>query len=553
MDARPDPAQAPSATPGEDVPTGWQADTPPPEAPFDPVLTEAADSPFGRPLFRDPSARALTRVGVIDVGSNSVRLVVFDGAARSPAYFFNEKVLCGLGRGMADTGRLHPEGRARALAALHRFALLAEGMALTSFTTVATAAVREAEDGEEFCEEVRALTGLQLRIVDGREEARLSAQGVLVGWPEADGLVCDMGGASMELAEVGGGTVGQRVSTRLGPLRLLTVTGGKKAVKTLIKSELDALRGDLRPAYRRLYLVGGSWRALARLDMERRGYPLTVLHEYAMTPKSVRRTIDWLAGQNPKELRARTALSSERIALVPTAALALREVLATFRCKEIYVSAYGIREGLLFEQMPPRLRARDPLIEACRFSEETNARLPGFGRKLFAFIRPLYKSAPAERLRLIRAACHLHDVSWRAHPDFRAEACFDNATRANLGGLDHRGRVFLGMALMHRYSNNRKAGQRMAALCAMLSEAEHREAEILGKALRFGAMFSIAGPENAGRLRYFPKKRELELILTPDSKPLFGEVVQTRFDALAKALGVTKHSVRVGRARPGAQ
>ena len=561
MDARHD---TPSAHDGTDTPgpTDPQAGAAPPEAlpeappealpesQVAPVVPEGADSPFGRPLFRDPSARALTRVGVIDVGSNSVRLVVFDGAARSPAYFFNEKVLCGLGRGMADTGRLNPEGRARALAALHRFALLAEGMALTSFTAVATAAVREASDGADFCDEVLARTGLRLRVVDGTEEARLSAQGVLVGWPEADGLVCDMGGASMELAEVGGGTVGQRLSTRLGPLRLLTVKGGKKAAKALIKSELEGLQGNLQPDYRRLYLVGGSWRALARLDMERRGYPLTVLHEYAMTPKSVRRTIDWLAGQNPKELRARTALSAERIALVPTAALVLRQLLATFRCKEIYVSAYGIREGLLYEQMPPRLRARDPLIEACRFAEETNARLPGFGRKLFAFLRPLYKSASAQRLRLIRAACHLHDVSWRAHPDFRAEACFDNATRANLGGLDHRGRVFLGVALMHRYRNNRKAGQRMSALFSMLSEAEHREAEILGKALRFGAMFSIAGPDSAGHLLYFPKKRELELVLSPDSKGLFGEVVQSRFDALAKALAVTKHTVRVGRNKP---
>ena len=158
--------------------------------------------PFGRPLFDDPSARALSRVGVLDVGSNSVRMVVFDGAARSPAYFFNEKVMAGLGLGLAATGRLNPEGKERALAAIKRFQRLAETMKIAPLTAVATAAVREAEDGPAFREEVWRETGLRLWVIKGDEEARLSAQGVLLGWPGAYGLVCDIGGSSMELAEL---------------------------------------------------------------------------------------------------------------------------------------------------------------------------------------------------------------------------------------------------------------------------------------------------------------------------------------------------------------
>ena len=136
---------------------------------------------FDHPLFDDPSARALERVGVVDVGSNSVRMVVFDGAARSPAYFYNEKILAGLGKGLAQTGRLNPEGRVRALAALRRFAALADGMDLPPLTCVATAAAREAADGPDFVREVERETGLKLLVIDGAEEARLSAQGVLLG------------------------------------------------------------------------------------------------------------------------------------------------------------------------------------------------------------------------------------------------------------------------------------------------------------------------------------------------------------------------------------
>ena len=241
------------------------------------TLASAVPGLFGRALFDDPDARALARVGVVDVGSNSVRLVVFDGAARSPAYFYNEKVMCGLGQGFAATGRLNPKGRTRALAALARFALLAEGMDLPPLTCVATAAVREAADGPEFRDLVERETGLKLWVIDGREEARLSAQGVLLGWPGAEGIVSDIGGSSMELAVIGEGRVGTRVTSPLGPFRLQQLTGGKSALRTHIDGILAERRAEIGTDRKRIYLVGGSWRAIARLDMERRGYPLTVL------------------------------------------------------------------------------------------------------------------------------------------------------------------------------------------------------------------------------------------------------------------------------------
>ncbi|MBL9057765.1 MAG: Ppx/GppA family phosphatase [Rhodobacteraceae bacterium] len=494
--------------------------------------------PFGRPLFDDPSARALSRVGVVDVGSNSVRMVVFDGAARSPAYFYNEKIMCGLGKGLAETGRLNPDGRRRALAALKRFSLLAKGMGIETLTVVATAATREAEDGPEFQLQVLRETGLKLWVIDGGEEARLSAQGVLLGWPEARGIVCDMGGNSMELARIGDGKVGRRVSTPLGPFRLQQVADTPKKRATHIDRILKECQAELKSEGERIYLVGGSWRVIARLDMERRNYPLTVLHEYRMTPKGLIDTLDWIATSDLAVLRARTGTSPERMELVPQACEVLRELIAMFKPSEIDVSAYGIREGLLYEQMPDRLRQRDPLIEAARMAEQLSSRMPGFGKKLFEFLEPLFKGISDERLRLIKAACLLHDTTWRAHPDYRAEACFDNATRANLGGLDHPGRVFLGLALLHRYKNSR-AGSRMERLFTLLTEDELQEAEVLGKALRFGAMFSVGDPARAGRLVWQPKKRVLELHLTEDGRGLFGEVAQARFTALALALKAT--------------
>ena len=500
------------------------------------VTTDKDWGPFGRPLFNDPSARALSRVGVVDVGSNSVRMVVFDGAARSPAYFFNEKVMAGLGTGLADSGCLNPEGRVRAMAALKRFQGLAEAMDLPPLTCVATAAVREASDGPAFRDEVQAATGLKLWVINGEEEARLSAQGVLLGWPGAYGLVCDIGGSSMELAELRDGAVGKRLTSKLGPQRLKTVKGGKSGLKKHLKQEIRALAETLGPQRDRLFLVGGSWRAIARIDMDRRGYPLAVLHEYRMSRKSVYATIAYIEEHHPQVLRARTGLGESRMALVPLAAQVLKHLVHEFKPYDIAVSSYGIREGMLYEQMPEKLRNRDPLIEACRFAEAKDARMPGFGARLYDFVLPLFTGRTRLDKRLIKAACLLHDVSWRAHPDYRHEVCFDEVTRANLGGMTHGERIFLGVALLHRYKNSRD-GSPFQALFDLLDADELRKAEVLGKALRFGAMLTASEDKKMGKLKFFPKKGRLELKLAPGTRDLYGEVAEARLSALAAALG----------------
>jgi len=497
--------------------------------------------PFGRPIFDRASGpdqpQGMARIGVVDVGSNSVRLVVFDGAARSPAYFYNEKVMCGLGAGLSQTGRLNPQGRVRALAALRRFAALAKGMGIPPLTAVATAAVREADDGPDFCAQVLAETGVVLHVIPGDEEARLSAQGVLLGWPGSYGLVCDIGGASMELADLANGQVGQRVTSPLGPLKLREIKGGQKALTQHITEVVASLHAEMRhETGMRLFLVGGSWRAIARIDMERRGYPLTVLHEYRMSAEAVSASRDYIAAANLGQLRQRCDLSEDRIALVPVAVQVLDELVRVFQPKDIAVSSYGIREGMLFEQMPPALRESDPLIAACQFIEARDARLPGFGDVLYDFVLPLFPQADWQRKRIIQAACLLHDVSWRAHPDYRAETCFDNATRANLGGLKHGERVFMGLALLHRYSNRRE-GSRYAALFGLLSTDEIREAEILGKAMRLGAMLWLGAHDAPGALVWHPAGRQLDLVLEKRAEPLFGEVALARLNSLAGSLG----------------
>jgi len=480
------------------------------------------------------------RVAVVDVGSNSVRLVVFDGMSRSPAYFYNEKVLCGLGRGLSETGRLNPEGRIRALVALQRFATLTQEMG-AKISGVATAAVRDATDGPEFVEEVRRETGMELRVASGVEEARLSARGILLGWPDADGLVCDMGGASMELARVRNGAIGAAATSPLGPLRLAEFQGDLDAY---IRNEVKKLYKAAGGKAERLYLVGGSWRALARLDMVRRDYPFHVLHEYRLSAENLRKTIDWVQSQDIDVLTDLTDTSRARISLVPMAARVMSSILSVLRPGEIILSSYGLREGLFYQQMPKSLRRCDPLIEACRAMETASARFPGFGQVLYEWLRPIYPEETEKERRLILAACLLHDTSWRAHPDYRAEMCFESVTRANLGGVTHPERLFLGMAILNRYKN---AGPSTLEIPVeeLLSEVELANAVRLGKAMRLGAMISGAQTGLLDHTMLTLECDRLKLTLSAAANALNGEVVEKRLASLAEQMDMVPELCKV--------
>jgi exopolyphosphatase/guanosine-5'-triphosphate,3'-diphosphate pyrophosphatase len=265
-----------------------------------------------------------------------------------------------------------------------------------------------------------------------------------------------------------------------------------------------------------------------------------------MDAAAVQDTVAHIEAADLEALRQACGISSSRMALVPYAAEVLSRLVETFKPKDIAISSYGIREGMLFEQMPQELRDRDPLIEACRFAEKKDARIPGFGRTLYHFVLPLFPHAQPAQLRLMRAACLLHDVSWRAHPDYRAEACFDYATRANLGGLKHQERIWLGLALLHRYRNKRQ-GTRFEALYDLLDTDAQTEAEILGKAMRFGAMlWSVDARQDNARLDWRPRDKRLRLHLCEDLAPLFGEVTRARFKSLASALGAEDADVAIG-------
>lgn len=471
------------------------------------------------------------RIAVIDIGSNTVRLVVYDGNSRSPLTFYNEKVTCRLGQGIHETGCLNPDGVERALRALRRFKALSVAMKVSKTVALATAAVRNAADGAAFCASAQEQTGFEIKIVSGREEARLAAMGVISGRPRAKGLICDMGGSSMELAWVEKGEAFHCVSTPYAPLSV--APGGGKDVA----QSLAALRDPFPKKFKTLFLVGGSFRAIARLDMERLNYPLTIIHDYEISRDGVRAVQQMLENCEAAAIASDLNISTDRFELLPNACEVLLAVIDTFSPKRVLLSSFGLREGALYDALPTKIRERDPLISAAATMADRSARFPEFGHALFDWVLPLFRKCSVKQVRLIHAACLLHDVNWRSHPDYRAEFSFDTAARANLAGLSHADRVFLGIALMHRYSM-RLSNPSLQAMSSLLSAEANQIARAVGLTMRLGALFSSAGAEGLESVAISAHDGVLCLRLGTKAEAFDGEQVDRRLADAANALGL---------------
>ncbi|WP_419825419.1 Ppx/GppA family phosphatase [Sphingomonas sp.] len=489
-------------------------------------------------LFRadtalEPVAGQSGRVAIIDIGSNSIRLVVYEGPARIPSVLFNEKVMAGLGKSLVATGALDPQAMDRGIAALDRFLLVARQIGVSTLHTVATAAVRDASNGADFLRRAAAI-GLDVRVLSGAEEAEMAGEGVIAAFPGADGIVGDLGGGSLELARVEGGGARHTSSFPLGVLRIgaLRRRGGG-ALREVVREALAEAGWTDKGAGLPFYLVGGSWRALARLTMWRTGYPLPIVHGFTMPPASPAQIAKSLADSDKAALKEVPGLSSSRAATLPDAAALLAAVVAELGSSQLVTSAFGLREGVLFRNLAADVRAQDPLICATREEGRRLGRFPEHGDLLERWMGPLFEGESAADARLRHAACLLADVGWRAHPEFRAERGLETALHGNWVGLDPRGRAMMAQALWTSFGADGDPPV-VPLICAL---EDRRRAVRWGLAMRLGQRLSggVAGPLRASAVTL--EEGALALSLAPGDAALYGEAVERRHRALASSFG----------------
>ena len=499
----------------------------------------------GEPTVETPIPRPALekgRVGIIDVGSNSIRLVVYERASRAPLPVFNEKVLCGLARGLDATGRLNPAGVEMALANIDRFATLAHNMKVTSLDLLATAAVRDAADGADFMREIARRPGIEAHLVSGRDEARFSGFGVICGMPDADGVMGDLGGGSLELVALGDGRVGESSTLPIGPLRLMS--SGKGDPKRTVVDAIESVQWLRQETGKTFYAVGGAWRSFARLHMEQAGYPLHIIHHYEIAADEARAVARLIAVQSAKSLEKMPGVSRRRIDTLPLACLALDRLLVALKPKTVVFSAFGLREGFYHIRLSEAERARHPLIA---FAEEHGAGWRRFDlspAEIFDWLTPAFADeSPADRI-LRTAACHLSDISWYDHPDYRAEQAYVRVLHLPAPGMSHRERAVLAMTLSYRYKSDPKAATIDTAL--RLSDSKDRAfARQLGASLRLAYNLSGGAPGLLPRILLQRTARELRLVVPADLKGRLGDVTARRLQAAADAFDLKSAIVAV--------
>ncbi|WP_374544819.1 exopolyphosphatase [Rhodoblastus sp.] len=486
---------------------------------------------------RLPGARP---VAIVDIGSNSVRLVAYEGLTRAPTPLFNEKAMCALGKGVATTGELAEEGMNKALEALRRFKKLCEFMQIEDIRPVATAAARDASNGLQFLAAAREAIGRPIELIPGAREAELSGFGVISTFHQADGVVGDLGGGSLELIDVKHNAVGDGLSLKLGSLALMDASGRspKNALRIARQqlaeaAPLDHLRG------RTFYAVGGTWRSLAKLHMAQCNYPLDVMHGYVIPARDAADFASLVERVDTESLVAVGAISEQRRPALAYGAVVLEEIIRRGKPGRVVISIGGLREGLLYEQLDDEVKARDPLLESAHEYNILRSRAPGHGEDLIhwsdAFMASSHIDETAEEKRLRHAACLYGDIGWRTSPDYRSDLALNLLANSPIVGVDHSGRAFLGMAVAYRHLG---PGEEISPQIRGLATPRLMDrARILGAIQRVGYIVSASVPGILPRTKLLCVKGKVVLTLPRDLADLTGDRLNSRLKQLGKLIG----------------
>lgn len=477
------------------------------------------------------------RFGVVDLGSNSVRLVVYEGLLRNPHAIFNEKAVLGLGRGLHVTGRLNEEASAQTLTVLGRYHALARGMGADPVEVLATAAVRDATNGAEFMDGLEAvMPGSRISVLSGDEEARLSAEGLLMGVPMADGVLGDLGGGSLELVKLARGEIVETVSLPIGTIRLADRSENDIArARSIVETELKRVPWLGAAPLKDLFLVGGTFRALARMHIAQTGYPLAIVHHYAIRREEARDLAGVVMTAPRKSLERMPSAPTKRVSDLPFAAVVMRRLLRASGAARVVFSANGLREGWYGRRLGTAERNRDPLLSAAVELGERLGRDPGLPEALLRWTEPLAEEDSDPLLRA--AACWISDTGSRDHPEYRAEQSFLRILRLHGVGLDHHARAFLALTAALRYEAEPDSPWLMPGR-SLLSAATIRRAEVLGAALRLAYTLCGGVPALLDATLLERRGRRLVLRLHQGAGVFAGESVLRRLESLALALGL---------------
>ena len=475
-------------------------------------------------------------VGVIDIGSNSLRLVLYDHNNRAPQILFNEKVMCALGRGLNLTGKLNPQGVELARDNVERFVALSRRLKVANLYILATSAVRDAEDGPAFVAMLEKLCGVKIEVISGEEEARLAAAGVHASIPDADGITGDLGGGSVDLVTTGPGLVFRATSLPLGPLRLLGATLDDAMPRAEVDRSIATVDWLKLGQGRNFYAVGGAWRSLARMHMEQTEYPLHMIQHYQVSRGELEGFLDLVSRLSRRSLDKVTGVARRRAETLPLSAYVLLRLLRATEPRAVVFSATGLREGYLYSLLSAREQAQDPLIVSATQVARSNPRFGADGETILGWTDPLFSGETVAERRLRRVSAILSDIGWAEHPDYRPQQSFMRCLRMPLPGIDHAGRVFVAATIHARYGGD--ADDPILLEVGRLLDGESlRRARAVGQAFRLAYTLTGGAPGLIHDTSLALENGRVVLAIPEHTAIYTGEAVQRRLEALGRTMG----------------
>lgn len=484
-----------------------------------------------------PEGTTKDYVAVIDIGSNAVRLVVYDGLNRAPFKIHNERTQCHLGKHLATTGKLNPEGVAAALDSIGRYAGLIKAMKIGQVRAVATAAMRDAEDGAAFIKKVKDDFGLQIRIIEGEEEARLSASGVMMNGLGAQGVIGDYGGGSLELIVIEKDVVKHKASLPLGAHRLHAIRTREGRIKS-VDDQLAAVPFLKNFKGQDFYAIGGAWRSMARAHMHLVKHPLHVLDHYTVDGKKAAEFAELISRQSVASLKKTVGMMEKRLHDIGVAALAMHRVFDILKPARLIFSGTGLREGMLYDSLAPEIQKQDALIASSRKMALHTSRfgdLEAFDT-LAKWMAPLFEREEAKTQRLLRAGALLSDIGWFEHEDYQARHAFERILVMPFYGIDHPGRAFLALMQYARY-NGDEIDEIQHIIQKLLDPKQVTAAIIAGLAQRMGYLLSGGALGLLKDSAIEVTRDKVILKLQAKSHMLNAEVVGRALEKLAQAMG----------------
>jgi exopolyphosphatase/guanosine-5'-triphosphate,3'-diphosphate pyrophosphatase len=475
-------------------------------------------------------------VAVIDIGSNSVRLVIYDGLKRSPTGLFNEKLLCGLAKDMNKTKVLNADGVIKAHHAIRRCVKLAKVMGCNSINLFATAAVRDAKDGAKFVKSIKDEFDLDVSVFTGDEEAQYAGLGIVSSIAKVNGITGDLGGGSLELIAVQKDKAMSGVSFPIGPLRIPEHKTREKLIK-FIDDHLDKFPLHDLLAGKNFYAVGGAFRSLAKVHMSRKNYPLKVIHNYKVPAEDFLSTIQIVSRMSEASLAKLQGVSSKRAGSLPYAALMLDRIIKKGEPKSIVFAATGVREGYLFSKLCDEKKQEDPLISGCTEMMGRMLRTPHYGYELAEWMAPLFGESGAQQKRLRLASCIMSEISCYENTEYRAEMAYRKILDSSLIGLNHKDRVFIAKALYCRYSDYPDE-HILSTMQPLLNDKKIQDAQLIGSAMRLGRNLSCSHSGVLEKAKIRIVKNKLVLKINPEFADLKGEAVTKRLHHLAEIIGL---------------